>query len=599
LIHAGTCTPSVSEGESIQAAIDRASAGDTICVGVGTYRETITLKNGITLQGEELARTIIDGEGSGTVISGANSITIRNITIAHGEIGLSTTNRSGITVTNVIVVDNTTTGVECKGSTLILENGVIDANGTGIVCDNATHLTMRNTIISNNSVDIGSGTEPSPPPPPAPPATAVSSYYSNSVYNNSRGHYLVAAATNGVEEDPLSIDEISTEWRYNLIYDHDTTNYPTDDATSVIGQDPLFVNRSSNDYHVKMLSPAIDAGDPDAGYNDPDGTIADIGAYGGPAVDSAPYPVTNLTASEVSDDSLKLSWSANNAYNISGYNVYFDNDTSGDPYDGTSNEGTSPIYVVGDVTTYTLTNLPIIVNLAVPTRLSTTPGDGTLHCSWNAVDRADGYILSYGTAPGHYSSEIDVGNRTSYAIENLTNNVTYYIVVKAYAYPTYYLAVSAYDDQNNGESVLANEITKVLSTRSDSDTSGEVSDYPERTVPFRDLDDEYNCFIASAVYGSSFSSEVVLLRKFRDHFLRTNYLGGKMVSLYYRLSPPIAQYIRRNAGLKPVVKVILLPVIGMARFCIEWSPCKQMVIVALLTFSCVMGVLFIRRKDSG
>ncbi len=566
LIHAGTCTLSVSEGEStIQEAINQASAGNTICIGVGTYHEKITLKNGITLKGEELGRTIIDGGGSGTVIIAADSTTINNITISNGEIGLSTTNKNGITVTNVIVVDNTTTGIECKGSTLVLENSVIDDNGTGILCDNATNLTMRNTIISNNSVDISSESESSS------------------------------------SEDPFQHSPPPEgSYHFNLIYKNGTTNYPTDDDPNVVmGENPLFVDQSSNDYHVKTLSPAIDAGDPDAAYNDADGTHADIGAYGGPNMDSIPYPVTNLAASEVSDNALKLTWSPNNAYNIAGYAVYFDNDASGEPYDGTSNEGTSPI-PVGNVTTFTLTNLSTKVNLAVPTHFSTAPGDEKIYCSWKGVDGADGYMISYGTISGNYPSEIDVGNRTSYVIENLTNNVTYYIVVKAYAYPTYYLVVSAYDNQSPpNESALAYGITKVLSTRGDSGTSGEVSDYPEKTVPLRNLDDEYNCFIASAVYGSRFSPEVVLLRKFRDHFLRTNYLGRKAVSLYYRVSPPVAEYVRHNEWLKSIAKVTLLPVIGIARFCIEMSPREQMLIVAFLTFCCVLGVLFMRRKESG
>jgi hypothetical protein len=274
---------------------------------------------------------------------------------------------------------------------------------------------------------------------------------------------------------------------------------------------------------------------------------------------------------------------------------------SGGPYDGTANEGPSPIPVVGSGTTFLeLTGLQTYVNLAVPTHLSTAPGDEKLHCSWSAVAGAEGYIISYGTASGNYPSEIDVGNRTSYVIENLTNDVTYYIIVRAYAYPTYYLVISASDNQSSpNESALAYEITKALSTRSDSGTSDEVSDYPERTVPLRNLDDEYNCFIVSAVYESHFSPEVVLLRKFRDHFLRTNYLGSKVVSLYYRLSPSVAAYIRKNARLKPIAKITLLPVIGIARFCIEWSPWKQMFIVALLTFFCVTGVSFIRRKDQG
>ncbi|MCB9677907.1 MAG: hypothetical protein H6737_22605 [Alphaproteobacteria bacterium] len=44
--------------------------------------------------------------------------------------------------------------------------------------------------------------------------------------------------------------------------------------------DPLFVDEANGDYHLGAGSPAIDAGD--AAILDPDGTTADLGAYGGP-----------------------------------------------------------------------------------------------------------------------------------------------------------------------------------------------------------------------------------------------------------------------------------------------------------------------------
>ena len=37
-----------------------------------------------------------------------------------------------------------------------------------------------------------------------------------------------------------------------------------------------------SDFTLRTSSPAIDAGDPDAAYNDIDGTRNDMGGYGGP-----------------------------------------------------------------------------------------------------------------------------------------------------------------------------------------------------------------------------------------------------------------------------------------------------------------------------
>ncbi len=43
--------------------------------------------------------------------------------------------------------------------------------------------------------------------------------------------------------------------------------------------DPLYLYREQNDYRLQWGSPCIDAGDPDPQYNDPDGTVADMGAF--------------------------------------------------------------------------------------------------------------------------------------------------------------------------------------------------------------------------------------------------------------------------------------------------------------------------------
>lgn len=46
--------------------------------------------------------------------------------------------------------------------------------------------------------------------------------------------------------------------------------------------DPLFEDVDGGDFHLAPGSPAIDAGPPEAEWNDPDGSRADMGAYGGP-----------------------------------------------------------------------------------------------------------------------------------------------------------------------------------------------------------------------------------------------------------------------------------------------------------------------------
>ena len=54
-------------------------------------------------------------------------------------------------------------------------------------------------------------------------------------------------------------------------------------ASSNFKADPLFADLENWDVHLLPGSPAIDAGFPD--LLDPDGTLSDIGAYGGPFAD--------------------------------------------------------------------------------------------------------------------------------------------------------------------------------------------------------------------------------------------------------------------------------------------------------------------------
>ena len=70
----------------IQDAIDNASDGDTIFVYTGTYYENVVIDKSINLIGEDRTVTIIDGGGSGDVVTITNDNTfLKNFTIQNGE----------------------------------------------------------------------------------------------------------------------------------------------------------------------------------------------------------------------------------------------------------------------------------------------------------------------------------------------------------------------------------------------------------------------------------------------------------------------------------------------------------------------------------
>jgi hypothetical protein len=65
------------------------------------------------------------------------------------------------------------------------------------------------------------------------------------------------------------------------------------------------------------------------------------------------------------------------------------------------------------------------------------------------------------------------------------------------------------------------------------------------------------CFIASAVYGDPFAPEVNALRRFRDDRLRPYRPGRLTIMIYYRMSPPIASWLRKHKGISFIIRHIL------------------------------------------
>jgi hypothetical protein len=69
------------------------------------------------------------------------------------------------------------------------------------------------------------------------------------------------------------------------------------------------------------------------------------------------------------------------------------------------------------------------------------------------------------------------------------------------------------------------------------------------------------CFIATAAYGSYLHPKVMLLREFRDNCLLTSAPGRAFVALYYRVSPPLADFIARHDSLRSASRILLTPVV--------------------------------------
>ena len=132
---------------SIQAAIDANETlpGHTIFVDAGTYYEHISVSKPLFILGESKDSTIIDGNGTGTVVVvSSNSSEVSNLTIrnsgesqSYGLMGA----RYGILLINV--------------SNCTLANDIITNNSIGVFLESSSYNTFKNNSITMNRYNFG------------------------------------------------------------------------------------------------------------------------------------------------------------------------------------------------------------------------------------------------------------------------------------------------------------------------------------------------------------------------------------------------------------------------------------------------------------
>ncbi len=218
---------------TISAGIAAANANDTVRVWPGTYNEQVTLSKNILLEGSGYENCIITGNFSPTIIMTVGTIKWFMISSFAGD-GI---NISGGTVKNCVIKGCSACGVRAISGTSSIQNCTVVNNGSfGIYCNghNGETINVTNCISYSNSSDgfaIDCGY-----------ASTMQLSYSNGYANCTVGNQ------------------------------------------GVIDLDPNFT--SSSDYHITG-PPCMNTGNPS--LSDPDGSISDMGYFGGP--DCPIYPV--------------------------------------------------------------------------------------------------------------------------------------------------------------------------------------------------------------------------------------------------------------------------------------------------------------------
>jgi hypothetical protein len=104
------------------------------------------------------------------------------------------------------------------------------------------------------------------------------------------------------------------------------------------------------------------------------------------------------------------------------------------------------------------------------------------------------------------------------------------------------------------------------------------------------------CCIACTAYGTPVAEEIGILREFRDEYLLTNVVGRTVADVYYRVSPPMAEFVTGHPSLKPIVRAGLLPAVAMSTVVVGTTLSEKIAIIGLLVLVSVALVVWATRR---
>ncbi|MFO7555025.1 MAG: CFI-box-CTERM domain-containing protein, partial [Desulfobacterales bacterium] len=203
-----------------------------------------------------------------------------------------------------------------------------------------------------------------------------------------------------------------------------------------------------------------------------------------------------------------------------------------------------------------------------PTGISTVDGGGT--ASFTVRLSSEPLPLSDVTIPVR-SSDTTKGtiDKSSLTFTSLDWNKNQTVIVTSMAGSTQRFTIildPASSDDNDYDGLDPADVT-VNSLGSDSDGSG--------------------CFIATAAYGSPMVPHIKLLSQFRDRFLLSSKTGKKLVRIYYTHSPAIADFIKKHDNLRALVRLGLIPFLGLAWVFLKAGSISTIAFLLLFGACCV------------
>ena len=150
--------PVFTKYPSIQEAMNALSEGETLYVSWGMYHEHLDLNKSISLMGENVQTTIIDGNNHGVVVLiTADDSVVRGLTVRNGDTGIYLNNSDNSMILENRIVNNDD-GVFTRYShnCTIHQNIVRNNTQRGILITNSSGITIgKNHVIENFHKGIG------------------------------------------------------------------------------------------------------------------------------------------------------------------------------------------------------------------------------------------------------------------------------------------------------------------------------------------------------------------------------------------------------------------------------------------------------------
>jgi parallel beta-helix repeat protein len=138
----------VQSGETIQASLNIANAGDVVSVQPGTYAENLTISKSVTLQSiSGAASTLISGSnpGSAAVSINSDNVTVNGFTISNppGKYGIQATDHSHLTISENIINNVGSTDGSSSGTNfgIAVSSSAAAVDLIGIVDNTITNIT--------------------------------------------------------------------------------------------------------------------------------------------------------------------------------------------------------------------------------------------------------------------------------------------------------------------------------------------------------------------------------------------------------------------------------------------------------------------------